>query len=281
MLEHALAYAAEGRPVFPLVPRTKRPLTQRGFHEATTDSAQIREWWGRTPTANTGQACGAFWMLDIDVKDGKRGDRELVELVRDNGPIPWTRQVTTPSGGYQYHFRAPVGVRIARTIGKLAPGIDGLGWGGYSAALPPNVTDDGAYAWVEDGAPLAELSGWLLERILQLSADAPRVPDASAWRRERPRWTSDVRSRADRAIAYVSRIAPAVAGQGGHDATFDVALALVRGFSLPLEIARLILADYSSRCSPPWSARELEHKLVSAAASRRVTDGYLLEARAS
>ena len=42
-------FAAEGVPVFPCVPGGKRPLTGHGFHDATTDTAQIRTWWQRWP----------------------------------------------------------------------------------------------------------------------------------------------------------------------------------------------------------------------------------------
>jgi RecA-family ATPase len=68
----------------------------------------------------------------------------------------------------------------------------------------------------------------------------------------------------DRARAYVAKMDAAVSGSGGHDATFQVACALVWGFDLPEHDARALLAEYNARCSPPWSERELEHKLQSA-----------------
>jgi hypothetical protein len=288
MLAAARAYAAEGRPVFRLSPRTKLPM--KGSHaylDATTDEAQIRAWWTETPNANIATACGEWVCVDVDTKGDKHGDRELVRLVRENGPIGWTRQTTTPSGGYQFHFRAPAGVRIARVVGYLdehevlhglAHGIDLLGYGGYTI-LPPSVTPKGAYRWQEDGAPVAELSGWLLERAIALSAPQKSPPSAEPIRDARPRWTDDVRARADRAISYVSKMPVAVEGSGGSDACLAVALVLVRGFDLPRSISKVILADYSRRCSPPWSDRELDHKLDSAERASKVGRGYLLEAR--
>ena len=67
-----------------------------------------------------------------------------------------------------------------------------------------------------------------------------------------------------RARAYVDKMPLAVAGQQGHDATFKVAKALVHGFALSETDAMPILREYSSRCLPPWSEKELEHKLKSA-----------------
>lgn len=72
----------------------------------------------------------------------------------------------------------------------------------------------------------------------------------------------------DRARAYVAKMPEAVAGQNGHGATFDVALVLVHFFELPRELALQVLTEYNERCAPPWSAKELNHKLESAQKSR-------------
>ena len=90
-----------------------------------------------------------------------------------------------------------------------------------------------------------------------------------------PRWSDDVADRARRAIAYVGEMPPAVAGEGGHDACWRVALVLVRGFALPLAVAEIILDGYSRNCSPPWSERERAHKLACAQRAN-VADSYLV-----
>ena len=69
----------------------------------------------------------------------------------------------------------------------------------------------------------------------------------------------------------------AVAGSGGHDATFAVACALVHGFALGEGDAMSLMQEYNSRCAPPWSERELAYKLRSAANSNSSKgSGYLL-----
>ena len=70
-----------------------------------------------------------------------------------------------------------------------------------------------------------------------------------------------------RARAYASKMPPAISGQHGHDATFSVACALVHGFALGESDALNILLEYNGRCSPPWSEKELRHKLKSAASA--------------
>jgi hypothetical protein len=68
-----------------------------------------------------------------------------------------------------------------------------------------------------------------------------------------------------RARAYLAKMSPAVSGEGGHNQTFAAACALVVGFGLSVEAARPLLEEYNERCEPPWSEKELEHKLADAA----------------
>ena len=82
----------------------------------------------------------------------------------------------------------------------------------------------------------------------------------------------------DRARSYLAALPPAVSGQGGHAALWTAALALVRGFNLEEDAAlNLLRGDFNRRCSPPWSDRELLHK-VSGAAGADTPAGYLLDA---
>jgi hypothetical protein len=62
-----------------------------------------------------------------------------------------------------------------------------------------------------------------------------------------------------------------VSGQGGHDKTIKVAVEVGPGFDLtPDEAFRLMSAEFNPRCEPPWSERELRHK---------VEDAYRIETR--
>jgi len=68
----------------------------------------------------------------------------------------------------------------------------------------------------------------------------------------------------DRARKYVAKMPSAVDGQGGHNATFHVACVLVLGFGLARDTALALLREYNEVCQPPWSERELQHKIESA-----------------
>jgi RecA-family ATPase len=68
----------------------------------------------------------------------------------------------------------------------------------------------------------------------------------------------------DRARKYVDSIPGAISGQGGHDQTFTVACSLVNGFALGEHDALRLLTEYNGRCQPPWSEREIAHKIAEA-----------------
>ncbi|TVQ34164.1 MAG: DUF3987 domain-containing protein [Phycisphaeraceae bacterium] len=65
-----------------------------------------------------------------------------------------------------------------------------------------------------------------------------------------------------RAAAYLDAMPPAISGQGGHNRAYAAATAMVHGFGLDAEAAlRLLLDRYNPRCLPPWSEKELRHKV--------------------
>ena len=84
-----------------------------------------------------------------------------------------------------------------------------------------------------------------------------------------------------RASAYVAAMPPAISGNHGQDATFAVAVALMHGFALPRAQAWPVLLEFNARCEPPWSKKDLEHKLDDAAKVMRHSKprGYLLGER--
>lgn len=64
----------------------------------------------------------------------------------------------------------------------------------------------------------------------------------------------------ERARRYLAKIPPAVSGAGGHTTAFRAALAL-RSFDLNPDDAFDLFAEWNRGCRPPWSPRELKHKL--------------------
>jgi replicative DNA helicase len=82
----------------------------------------------------------------------------------------------------------------------------------------------------------------------------------------------------ERARAYVAKMAPAISGASGHDQTFKVACVLKMGFALDDSDALALIREWNTGCQPPWSERELLHK-IKQAGNQPGARGYLSEAR--
>jgi hypothetical protein len=155
-LKAALTYAARGWYVFPLRPRDKTPITRRGVKDATTDAAQIREWWKETPSANVAIATGRSGLVVIDV-DGLTGETSLAKWQEENAPFPFTVTAYTGTRGRHFIFKAP-----NDGSPPIAPGVGIFGKGSHVdiragesyIAAPPSVHPNGkAYEWDKEAHP--------------------------------------------------------------------------------------------------------------------------------
>lgn len=153
LTEWALAYARNGLPVFPVMPirGQKKPMVRWGKGEdghpnltmrrATTDPVTILAWWAKWPLAMIGMPTGArsgLCVLDIDRKNGVDGFAELERLghVIPSGAV----KVVTPSGGMHVYFEASPDGPTKSSAGKIAPGVDVRGDGGF-IIVPPSIPD--------------------------------------------------------------------------------------------------------------------------------------------
>lgn len=273
-LDNALYYATEKNwPVFPIKPRGKTPLTARGFKDASRDPATIRAWWTRWPDANIGLPTGedsGVVVVDIDCKDGKVGEASFSALTAEHGEPPQTATSLTSQGGRHLFFTCPDPV-IKNTTGTLGQDIDTRGDGGY-VVLPPSVHPTGeAYRWA-DASPAApaELPGWLRPAERKPSPAKTRMVAALP---------GSLNDRMKRAEAYIDAMPPSIDGQGGHNAAFAVATVLAHGFDLPDHIARnLFVTRFNPRCQPPWSDKEIDHKIKQARTTAHDSPlGWLLD----
>ena len=149
--EAALHYAEIGLAVFPLKERTKYPLTNNGFKDATTDKKQIEIWWKQNPNANigiaTGQMSGGLVVIDMDVdkEKDKDGYHAFVKWCEENYLIlPDSWLSITGRGGYHLLYKSSFPVPSKR--GWLED-VDIRADGGYIVA-PPSIHPNGTkYEW--------------------------------------------------------------------------------------------------------------------------------------
>lgn len=162
LLEAALRYADRGWPVFPC--RDKRPLVAHGLHDATTDEATIRRWWGTWPTGNVAVVTGAGSGLVVLDVDGDDGADALQQLEREHGELPDTVEALTGRGRHVF-FKYP-GTAVRNSAGRLGVGLDTRSEGGYVIVSPSRHESGRSYEWAADRSPddvrPAELPGWLL-----------------------------------------------------------------------------------------------------------------------
>jgi hypothetical protein len=169
LLKAALAWARNGKPVFPCKAGGKEPLTKRGHIDATTDPRKIHMWWKRWPNANiavpTGRRSGVLG-LDVDHPAG------LDALEAEHGQLPETRTHSTGSGGMHLIFAYPEGSDIRNSARKLGEGLDVRGEGGYIIVPPSRTTHP--YE-VLDPLPLADTPLWLREILTEPQRTAGKV----------------------------------------------------------------------------------------------------------
>lgn len=144
LLAAALLYAAWGWPVFPCRPGLKRPATEHGLKEATTDTEQIEDWWQRWPNANVAAATGhEFDVIDID-PDGISWWHGMLLRGEQAGesPLPDIHgKASTPRIGGMHLYVEPSG---KGNLAGFANGVDYRGLGGY-VLVPPSVLTRAAY----------------------------------------------------------------------------------------------------------------------------------------
>lgn len=142
----AREFAAAGVPVFPCVPGAKRPLTEHGFHDATSDPAQVDAWWRQYPGANIGLPTGAssgVVVVDVDVH-GLVNGFEAMNRAHGAGLVDgWMFTVTSPSGGLHAYYPATPET-VQSSWQAVRAGIDFRGDGGYIVIPPSSVVIHGA-----------------------------------------------------------------------------------------------------------------------------------------
>lgn len=161
-VDFALAYAKRGWPVLPLAPGQKYPLgalAPNGLDNASLDPQQIREWWGRCPTAGVGIRTGGATRLCVIDVDSADAWRHLKQLAADAGQeLPVCPEVRTGKGLHLY-----LSGGLPSSVGRI-PGVDVRAERAYVAAPPSTHPSGATYAWAPGRTPRVEMPpvpGWL------------------------------------------------------------------------------------------------------------------------
>jgi hypothetical protein len=148
----------------------KHPRLPHGVLEASSEPAQLGEWWQRWPDANVGIATGprsGIYVVDLD------GPAAVEAWAATGIPSGW--QSRTGNGVHHVYALAD---DLPNTAGKIAVGIDTRGAGGYIVA-PPSVHYRrlDRYAWIHrDGTAPPALPDAVRAAVTPTMATAARPP---------------------------------------------------------------------------------------------------------
>lgn len=149
LLDYAIAYAKKNIFVFPCR-LDKKPITAHGFQDATTDLEQVRAWWTAQPQASIGVACGASGWVVLDI-DADKGGYQSFDVLFEQGIVEpddlYTMTNLTGGGGMHIIWKAPEGVNLSNSAGKLGKGLDIRANGGYIIAPPSGHPSGNRYAF--------------------------------------------------------------------------------------------------------------------------------------
>lgn len=150
----AVSYVRDyGLAIHPLRMRDKRPATENGLKDATTDVEQVDLAWRAMPNLNigmaTGQPSGGIIVIDIDVDDekGYDGMEYLRKWEREHGELPETVMAITGRGGTHLFYRAN---REIRNTANEEHHIDVRGDGGYVMVAPSIHPNGRTVQWEND-----------------------------------------------------------------------------------------------------------------------------------
>lgn len=259
MFNTALGLAKKGFHVFPLLVNSKLPMIPDFPNAASRDPEQIKRWWvdpvmDLAQPFNIGISTSRFGddesliVIDVDNKDGKKGDDVILSLEMEGKEFPETYVQKTPTGGRHIVYRTKE--QISQGVNVFGPGVDTRGRGGYIVAAGSKV-DAGVYTANQTNTSM--VPDW----VPNACGRAPIKKEKT----KRLRLVDEDRA-ANLAINYLENEAPiSIEGDGGDQTAFKVA-ARVKDFGVSKETAlELLLSHWNDRCSPPWSTEELSSKI--------------------
>jgi hypothetical protein len=245
LFARASEYVARGWSVLPLRGKVST-IPWQEFQTRRPSPLELSSWFLETSQPPTG----------IGIVAGRVSRLVVVDCDTQADATFWNSHypassliVETGGGGSHFYYASPVDVTVRNRVKVLGRCIDIRGDGGYVVA-PPSLHRSGKrYAWLttKGSERLTEFSPTWVED----SSPIISLPQTTATRNVR------------RVVAYIRRI-EAVAGNGGHNATFRAACKL-RDAGMPVDEALAVLERWNeTNAMPPWSSVELRHKILSA-----------------
>ena len=268
-LQAARGYVRRGWSVVPVPFKQKRPVLKE-WEQLRLGENDLGQYFDQP--ANIGLILGepSGWLVDVDL------DCVEARAIAANY-LPATSAKSGRAGARESHWWYIA--EGAKTVQHRDPVtkqmIVELRSTGGQTVVGPSIHPTGQQYEVLTGEPsivsAAELTACVAElakHVIELRhgnqpAEPVRTSNVPTVDRHRADSPTDVERRA---LAYLDKLPPAISGNGGHAATYTAATVLVHGFEIDPERALALLLDhFNPRCEPPWTEKELRHKVTSAA----------------
>ena len=257
-LSEAIALAARGFRVFPLVKNGTKPL-RAGWPETASSNVDVVSemfrtvWAGDTPNVingdpgyNVGVLTTDMLVVDVDMKNGKQGLQEFLKYQPDTN----TLTVKTKSGGFHYYYDT-LGMSFQNRVNGLGDGVDIRSYHGYVVG-PGSTVDDGVYSIIND----REIA--LIPQVLAETLSAPRIKKEE---KEFP-YLDDPRC-VQHALSIIERTEGCCQGQQSQK-VFEIACA-IRDYGVSEDTALWLLMEFwNEKNSPELSYEDMELRVQNA-----------------
>ncbi len=243
--EHPIAddvkfYRERGLNVMPL--EGKRPakgLSWKHLIERNATDDELRMWFAG-PRRNLGLICGRISGVVALDADSKEVATKLEQC------LPKTDMITVTARGAHFFYRLQDGQTVPTKIRIRGMTLDLKGESSYVVAAHSIHPDT--------GRPYVRQGSWDLNKVPFFSASwLLKGNDGLAARRQAVR----------NPIQYIAHIR-AVSGKGGHNATFRVACLLRDAGFTEAEALAAMVEWNEVNAEPPWTVKELLHKVADA-----------------
>jgi hypothetical protein len=272
-------YISHGWQVVPIPGASKAPRIV-GWENLRITSRQICHYF-YAGDQNIGVLLGEPSNLLVDVDLDHPLAVDLAARFLPKTPTIFGR-VSKPRSHWIYYLTSPATTRQWRLPNRKSVVLE-LRSTGSQTVFPGSHHPSGeAIHWETFGEPTRVEPAYLeqcLESLYECVCENLQMPKAS----RQPILPADhdlaPQGIVNRARKYLAKMPPAVSGQGGHNKTFQAACTLVLGFGLGQSQSLALLSEWNQRCDPPWSEKELEHK-IDDANKQPGWRGYLLTSSA-
>jgi len=255
-LDHARFYRERRLSIVPVTPGTKAPAVPwKELQERYPTEDELRRWFEHT---RNGIAIVCGRVSDVIAVDCDSPEK-FRDLATKLPPTPMMMR-SSPGKGHLY-YRIGNGITIPTRIRIGGVLVDCRGENACCMAAPS--------IHPETGLPYERIGSWCIDEvpvfdpawIAEIAESEPTLRSQGGARESLVSAEEDLLRRIARARSYIARVEPAVSGSGGHAKTMYVAGCLIQKFGLSIAEAWPLMLEYNDRCEPPWSIRELQHKL--------------------